>query len=740
MRTEETSALKLYLQLLWRGRLTFLATATIVMGIMVAYTLTRNKVYESSFLLLISGKQRAPQVVANQTLESDKSDESDSVDNKVQVLQTLPVLTQAVKKLKQDYPDMDASDIANGLIVRQLGYSGIVSVVYQDIDPERLIKVLNQLGETYVDFALSSRKSGVISAISLIERTLPEARRILGSKNKAMEQVRSQNKLIDPSLLGGSLAKSLAELGEQERSTAVKIQENQALYQNLQRRSGLLPDQALASASLSQDPIYTDLLKQYQEAENKYSLEQLRLGDEAPQLKSLRAKRDRSKQLLKDQVRQILGKNSSEGPRLNGLQITQVGQFLEAQNSLKVDQARASALRSVRRSLEQDFQAIPSLQRRYEELNRQMKLADENVQRLESKLEDFKIIEAQEATPWKVIQPPYPVGKPVSPNVPLNLLIGGVLAILAGGASVFLREQFDNRVSNVREVGNLLDLPILGSLPIIYNKALLAQLMSSNKLMASNKLLPDSDNSDLRAVNNYYLEKLHNEALVFNEAVQYLNFTLRWASAGIGDQVVIGFTSPNSHDGKSTTVRHLSASAQERGLRVLLIDGDLRQPTLHKALNLTNQIGLSSVLAKDLSWREAIQCSGSLHVLTAGPTPSQVLPLIDSPTLQHILLEMRNEYDLVLVDLPPVLGTADPLLVAPYLDGLVIVVAVNKATTEDLLACREAINQAQTRLLGVVCNMIEPKDIPYATYSQESQSRFTSIKKQLLDHIPPNHS
>jgi capsular exopolysaccharide synthesis family protein len=732
---EETSALKLYLQVLWRRRWAFLLSATVVMGTMVAYTLTRPKVYESSLLLLVSGKEKVPQVVADTTL-SNESDPTDSLDNEVQVLRTLPILTSAVEKLREDYPNMDASGLADALLIRQLGKSGIVSVAYQDGDPKRLIAVLNQLGKTYVNFGLNSRKSGVTSAIRLIESTLPTARSTLASRTKMLEQFRKQNNLIDPALLGSGLTKFLAELGEQERLNTVKIQENQALYQSLQQRVDLPPDQALSAASLNQDPIYTDLLKNYQDSENKYSLEQLRLGDDSPQLKSLRAKRDRSKQLLKDQVRQILGKNKIEGPRLNALQIAQVGQLLEAQNSIKVSQARAGALRSARRILEQDFQAIPSLQRRYEELDRQVKVAAENVDRLAIKLEDFKIIEAQEAAPWKVIQPPYAVGKPVSPNVPLNLLFGSVLAILVGGTSVYLREQFDNRISSVREVVKLLGLPLLGSLPRIDNKELLAQLRSSNKLLS------EPDNVSLKSGDKYYLEQLNNEARVFSEALQYLSFNLRFICAEIGDRLVIGFTSPNFNDGKSTTIRYLSENAQERGLRVLLIDGDLRRPALHKSLNLTNQIGLSSVLTKDLPWRETIQRSGSLHVLTAGPTHSQVLPLLDSPKLLQVFLEMRDEYELVLVDLPPVVVTADPLLVAPHLDGLLIVVAANQVTTKDLLACQAALSQAQTRLLGVVGTMIKPKDIPYATYVrdlQESQPRPTFIRKQLLDRFLPNH-
>jgi polysaccharide biosynthesis transport protein len=715
---QDTSALKLYLQVFWRRRWAFLAASASVMGAMLLYTLTQTNVYESSLLLLISGREKAPQVVVENLRDEPAS--SDSLDNEVRVLQTFPVLSQAVKKLQKNYPDLDTVSLADNLSVQQLGKSGIVSVIYQDTDPDRLLVVLNQLGRTYMDFGLASRKSRVTDAIRFIERTLPEARRTLALKTSALEQFRKKNNLIDPTLFGTSLAKSLADVGEQERSTLVKIQESKALYQNLLKRSGMRPDKALAVASLNQDPIYADLLKQYQEAENQYSLEQLRLRGNAPQVQALRAKLDLRKQILKDQVQQILGKNANTGPRLNALQIAQVGQLLEAQNSLAVEQARVSALQDTRRRLEKDFKLVPTLQRLSEELERQVKVATESVDRLSSKLGEFRIIEAQESAPWKIIQPPYTTNKPVSPNLPLNLLLGGILALLAGGIAVYLREQFDSRVYGVRRVRELLGLPIIASLPRLSQTLL-------NQLDAPHRTLPDPDNTDLNS-----------EATAFSEAVQYLNFNLRWICGQFGNLVVLGFTSPSAHEGKSTTIRKLSCSAQQRGLRVLLIDADLRRPTVHRALGLSNQLGLSTLLTNDLPWRRVIQRSGAIHVLTAGPKPDQVLALLDSPKLSQLMLEFRNEYDLVLVDLPPVVGTTDPLLVAPHLDGLVLVVSAAQSNSKDLLACQEALSRVQTNLLGVVCTMVEPEDMPYSAYYQDSQPQPTSIRRQLLDRFPPS--
>ena len=541
---EETSALKLYGQIFWRRRWDFIATATLVMVYMVVNTLTQPKIYESSLLLLVSSKEQTPRVVDDSTNAGGGSAE---LETEVQLLSTLPLVSRAVDALHPRYPELDAGSVAGSLQIQQVGDSGILSVAYRDTNPERLIQVLDQLGETYVDFSVTSRKSRVTSAIDFIERTLPEAQQNLAERSQQLEIFRKQHNLTDPSSLGVSMTQALADLDNQQRSVTAELRQTQALYQNLKQRTGLLPQQALAAASLSQDNIYVDLLKQYQEAENKYTLERLRFKESSPQIQVLKAKRDQFKQLLQNRMRQVLGKNlSSTGNQLlNELQITQVSQLLEAENNLKVQQAQLAAIGANRKALEKTFQTVPELQRQYDNLFRQVEVTSESVNRLLSRLEELRILEAQESAAWQVIQPPYPVGAPVSPNLTLNLMIGSVLALLSGGGAVYVREQLDNSLRSVRSVREMLRIPILGVVPQIDKLLLLFNTFPSDDILAFY-----STDSARRS-----------QWLYFREAFQNLLFNLRFAGAD-EPMKAVGFTSSTSGEGKSTVVRHLGINHQ----------------------------------------------------------------------------------------------------------------------------------------------------------------------------------
>jgi capsular exopolysaccharide synthesis family protein len=711
---EETSELKLYGQILWRRRWAFLATVTLVMATTVVYTLIRPKIYESSLLLLVSSKEQTPPVV------SDDNDRLNyrlkeggypaGLDTEVEVLSTTPLLSRAVDALQPKYSELDAKSVADSLKIKQVGSSGIISVTYRDTNPERLLQVLSQLGATYIDFSLTNRKTPVTSTIDFIEKSLPEAQQNLTRQSQQLEIFRKQYNLVDPTGLGTSMTQALSNLDDQERTATAALRQSQALYQNLKQRSGLLPEQGLAAASLSQDPIYLDLLKQYQEAENNYRLEQIRFKEGNPKLQDLKAKRDRLNQLLQNRMRQVLGKNVSlvGNQRLSELQIAQVSQLLEAENNLKVQQAQLAAIQANRKALEKNFQTVPELQRQYDNLTRQVEVAAQSVERLLTRLEELRIVEARESAPWQVIQPPYSIDKPVYPNWALNLMIGSVLALMSGASVVYLREQLDNRLESVRSTREILPIPILGVVPQID-----PLLLRHNTFPSDENLAVSSTGSALRSQSSY-----------FREAFQSILFNLRFAGAD-EPMKTVGFTSSTCQEGKSTIVRYLGLSAAELGYRVLVVDGDLRQPELHLALEVPNEQGLSNILATGISWQQVVQntTQPGLQVLTAGPTPPNPVALFDSIRMSQLMIQLHDRYDLVFVDLPPVVGLTDPLVVATHLDGLVLLVGLNRATRDHLKDSLESLSRARSRLIGAVCNMAKISETPNSAYLRENKGR-----------------
>jgi capsular exopolysaccharide synthesis family protein len=165
-------------------------------------------------------------------------------------------------------------------------------------------------------------------------------------------------------------------------------------------------------------------------------------------------------------------------------------------------------------------------------------------------------------------------------------------------------------------------------------------------------------------------------------------------------------TSSGPGEGKSTTVANLAVVFAQQGKSVLLVDADLRKPTVHYTFNLTNTTGLTSVLTNQLPLSEAVKLTdvANLLVLPSGPIPPNPSELLGSRAMKAFLENAQRDYDFILFDTPPVLAVTDAQILANQCDGTILVVSSEKTETEQALKSKELLTSAQAKLMGVVLN------------------------------------
>ncbi|MDH2362470.1 CpsD/CapB family tyrosine-protein kinase [Priestia megaterium] len=184
------------------------------------------------------------------------------------------------------------------------------------------------------------------------------------------------------------------------------------------------------------------------------------------------------------------------------------------------------------------------------------------------------------------------------------------------------------------------------------------------------------------------------------------------------DIKTIVLTSSGAEEGKSTTSANLATVYAQQGLNVLLIDADLRKPTGHYTFRLENHIGLTNVLTRQSTLAQAVQESEVPHlsVLTSGPIPPNPSELLASAQMTELLKEMKQQFDMIIFDTPPILAVADAQILANQVDGTILVVSSGKTEKDAALKSKELLSNAKGKLLGVVLNNRKVEEGNYYYY------------------------
>lgn len=168
---------------------------------------------------------------------------------------------------------------------------------------------------------------------------------------------------------------------------------------------------------------------------------------------------------------------------------------------------------------------------------------------------------------------------------------------------------------------------------------------------------------------------------------------------------VLAFTSSNVSEGKSTTAVNMAITLSQLNKKILLIDGDIRRATIHKKLKLDNEKGLSNVLARECKFEEAVsKYNAYLDVLTSGSITTNPSDLIGSTDFDELVKKVRDEYDYVIIDTPPVNIVSDALAISKKCDGVVLIARIAYTTYAQLRAAKNALNALDINILGTIIN------------------------------------
>jgi capsular exopolysaccharide synthesis family protein len=721
---EEGSFFKLKRLLRRRWPAALAASVTVFAGV-AAYTFTRPSLYESSTSILVD--INATKVSDSQNKGTNKSDRDlVNVPTEIAILRSLPLIESAVSRLRDTHatpvPADFVTQVANRLAVRQENDAMVLRLTYRDSDRQRVPQVLRALTDAYSDYKLKDKRSAISHAIQTINAKVPQLKKKLDKSASAIAQFRKKNNISDPDTYAASVYEMKQGLERQEQELKIKIAESEKKFGELKQQVGSPTDVAVDKAILAQDTTYQNLSKQFQEAEINYYMGLTQYKEAHPAVRVLKDKRDRLYSLLQAQVQATLGSRSaSVGVITDGnsdFRQTLASQLFETQTAIAVQNAQLDSVRLAGQQVTVAFAQIPQLQQTYTELQSQYAFNSSLFVKFSERLEELRLEESQEIPSWRLLDRPSLPEYPTEPNILLNLLLGGVGGVLLALAIVLILERSERRLREVDEVRELTDIPLLGTIPKIKTSPIYA---NNSDASPSEGIVPNYEHFA-------FMESLRSLAI----NLRYLNLT-RDSDRDLdrdSEQPVksIAFTSAVPAEGKSTLVYNLGCVLAELNYKVLVVDADLRRPTIHKLARLSNGLGLSTAIATNLAWQQIVRSAdfnNSLDLLTSGPIPPNPLVLLESAKMSSLMQAWQEHYDYVLVDTPPIVGIADAQSLAAKVDAVVLVAAIQKSTRSAIARTVEILTNRHAHIAGILINMCDRQDSnnyypDYTSYYSES--------------------
>lgn len=691
------------LQILWR-RIYWVGGALVgSVGVAAIATILRSPAYQSSMRLLVE-----PNVSQSISINSKDGGRPDS-DSQV----TLDYVTQLnlmrsqqfVAKVISAYPDLckpkDSQkdcieEFQDSLSLSQVEENNtktrIFEAVFTSDSAGRSHKSLQALQQIYLEYNQNQQTKRLDEGLVLVNQQIDQVQSELSRSQQALQQFRQEGGTIDPERQSLEAATALEQLAQTQQAVQADYQEAQAQYEAIQQALSVDPQQALIAAKLSQSGRYQTLLDALQTTELALSERLAVYTASDPIAQDLQAQRDLQVGLLRQESQRLLGSAAStrESDLLtngqlgdNGLEL--VKEMINTQVRLNGLAARGASLNNTQQSLQQQLDTYPELIAQYDRLQPQVETQRASLEQLMQTRQELSNEIAQGGFKWAVVESP-DLGEKIAPKPTQNLALGVIAGLFLGGLLAYGREAIDTVVRTSEDLKKQTALPLLGVLPEVSESA--PRFVPLTLSRQSSFAEPDS-----------VLSLVQREP--FREAVDLIYKNIQLAADPLKSVMV---TSAITSEGKTTLAMGLALSAARSQKRVLLVDADLRNPSLHEQMGLSNKDGLTRLLdsVESPSPVNVSLASTQIDILPAGPLSDDPVRLLNSDRMKTLIAEFERQYDLVVFDTSAVLGRVDALQIASLCKGVVMVSRLEQITQADLTQAITLLSRVNA--LGIVAN------------------------------------
>ena len=566
--------------------------------------------------------------------------------------------------------------LRGGVSATPVGESRLARIGFRDTDPRTIARVCNVIAQVYVEENLNRKLVSARQAVQWLSQQMDSFQGEKQASEEELQQFKEKYRIVSAENPAEIMKSNLRGLSETLNDLVKERIKLEARYKQLNQ---------LVAQSKNVDDLFglveSDLLKKlkadYVDQDRNFLVLSVRYKSKHPEI--VRAKKE-----LAQLRRKVDMEVNNEVQRLKSRFLLAKAEEDRVRDELEAKKLEALEFDRVSFQLENIKRVADTNQKFFLALNEKLKEAD-----LSGLVKSNNI---------RVIDYATTPTRPVAPNVQLNLILAIILGLMGGIGSVIVVDYLDATFQSQADVEKLFGASFLGAIPLIG---------SSQETVVENG---DEGSTDRPSCIEYLPLEFPNSNAA--ELYRTIRTNLSFVTSQ-NDEKLLLFTSTGPKEGKSATSLNLAITLAKLGQRVLLLDGDLRRPSVHKVFDLKTKVGFSSLLINAVSIDEAIQQTAIEHldILPAGPIPPNPSELLSSERTDAIFAELRGRYDKILVDGTPTLFISDALVLSQKVDGVIFVVRAGVPHRNVVTRAKSQLENVGARIIGCILNGVSQENM-----------------------------
>jgi succinoglycan biosynthesis transport protein ExoP len=709
----QDSVLREYVRVLIKRKWLVFGCVAVIFGVVALATMRSTRIYDATGSIAINKSE--PTLLNFKDSANNGSDYYDptDLDTEVRILKSDLLALQVIRQLNLDkqpefggsgdnpnslalttdalQPDSERTttllaSFKSGLRVSLVPNTRIIEIHYRSADKNLAANAVNSLISTYIEQNFKTRFESTMQASDWLSKQLVDLEMKVQTSQEKLVLYQKQHEILGIDEKQNIITSKLDELNKELTAAESDRMGKESVYRLVESGD---PDTAAAAAVSA-------------------GANGLASGS------SLMEKMREQQADLKIQIAQLTTQFGNSYPKVVQLnnQLKEVDSQLQTEMTKVVSRVRSGYLASLqhesmlRSALDKQKQEANQLNEsaiEYSLLKRDVESYRTLYEGLMEKLKEAGVTAGLKSNNIRNVDKARVPTYPSEPNVPRNLAFALALGLTTGIGLAFLLEGIDNTVRTPEQAQAISGLPSLGMIPMG---------SKSNLETTARRLTVASSREAVELVTQARPQSQ------MAESYRALRTSLLLTSLGAPPKVIL-ITSALPQEGKTTTSINTAIVLAQKGTRVLLIDADLRRPSIHKTLGMGPKTGLSNVLTGSATLQQAVVRSPiapTLFVLPAGTPPPNPAELLASSNMKDILAELRDEYDHIIVDTPPTLSVTDAVVMSTRADAVVLVIRSGQTTKQALRRSRDILVQVNARVAGVLLNAVDLSSPDYYYY------------------------